>query len=137
MLTCRDIAELVTDYVERRMPLTQRLRFQFHLSLCTHCRAPLASSAADEFCCHGCRHVHDLLQESGLGRYYTLRGERTISCGERTSSRYDGIVKVYPEMTGRPEVIRLHIATQYTERIAPTTNLMKRTGCGSPRSNSS
>ena len=48
-------------------------------ALCTHCRAPLPSSAEDEFCCNGCRHVHDLLQESGLSRYYALRGDRTLS----------------------------------------------------------
>ena len=67
----------------------------------------------------------------------TTCGERTISCGERTRPPCVRSVKDAREMTGRADVIRLHIATQYTERIAPTTNLMKRTGCGSPRSNSS
>jgi len=67
----------------------------------------------------------------------TACGERTISCGERTRPPCVRSVKDAREMTGRADVIRLHIATQYTERIAPTTNLMKRTGCGSPRSNSS
>jgi predicted anti-sigma-YlaC factor YlaD len=38
MLACRDITELVTDFVERRMSLWDRLRFQLHLGMCRHCR---------------------------------------------------------------------------------------------------
>ena len=41
MLTCRQIAELVTDYLEGRLPLMQRARFQLHLGMCRHCRAYL------------------------------------------------------------------------------------------------
>lgn len=39
MITCRELTELVTDYLERRMSLVQRLRFQAHLGMCRHCRA--------------------------------------------------------------------------------------------------
>ncbi len=39
MLTCREIAELVTDWAEGRLPLRDRLRFQLHLGLCRNCRA--------------------------------------------------------------------------------------------------
>ncbi len=38
MLTCRDIAELVTDYTEGRLSRWDRLRFQLHLGLCRNCR---------------------------------------------------------------------------------------------------
>lgn len=38
MLTCREIVELLTEYLEGRMPFTQRLRFQFHLGICRSCR---------------------------------------------------------------------------------------------------
>jgi predicted anti-sigma-YlaC factor YlaD len=38
MLRCKDITELVTDYVERRMSFVERLRFQLHLGMCRHCR---------------------------------------------------------------------------------------------------
>jgi predicted anti-sigma-YlaC factor YlaD len=38
MLVCRDITELVTDYVEGQMSLIDRLRFQLHLGMCRHCR---------------------------------------------------------------------------------------------------
>ncbi len=41
MLTCQEVTELVTDYLEGRQPLVQRLRFQLHLGMCRHCRAYL------------------------------------------------------------------------------------------------
>ncbi len=41
MLTCRQVTDLVTDYLEGRQPLAQRLRFQIHLGMCRHCRAYL------------------------------------------------------------------------------------------------
>ena len=36
--TCREIAELITDYLEGSLTLTQRLRFQMHMGLCFACR---------------------------------------------------------------------------------------------------
>lgn len=39
MITCREIAELVTDYVEGRLTFRDRLRFHLHLGLCRNCRA--------------------------------------------------------------------------------------------------
>ena len=41
MLSCKEITELVTDYLEGRLSLGQRLRFQLHLGTCRHCRAYL------------------------------------------------------------------------------------------------
>jgi anti-sigma factor RsiW len=41
MTSCKEITELVTDYVERRLSLPQRFRFQVHLGTCRHCRAYL------------------------------------------------------------------------------------------------
>jgi predicted anti-sigma-YlaC factor YlaD len=41
MLTCRELTELVTDYLERRLSLADRLRFEMHLGMCSHCRAYL------------------------------------------------------------------------------------------------
>jgi len=38
MLTCRELTELVTDYLEGRMGWRDRLRFQAHLGMCRHCR---------------------------------------------------------------------------------------------------
>ena len=41
MLSCREITELVTEYVEGALSLTDRLRFQLHIGMCRHCRAYL------------------------------------------------------------------------------------------------
>lgn len=41
MLTCRELTELVTDYLEGRLRVVERLRFQLHLGMCRHCRAHL------------------------------------------------------------------------------------------------
>jgi len=41
MLTCRDVTERVTDYVEGEMPFGQRVSVWMHLAMCRHCRAYL------------------------------------------------------------------------------------------------
>lgn len=41
MLTCKEITELVTDYLEGRLSLADRMRFQMHVGMCKHCRAYL------------------------------------------------------------------------------------------------
>jgi predicted anti-sigma-YlaC factor YlaD len=41
MLTCQEVTELVTDYLEGRMPFMQRVRFHMHVGMCRHCRAYL------------------------------------------------------------------------------------------------
>ena len=38
MLTCQQITELCTDYLEGRLSFWQRLSFQLHLGMCRHCR---------------------------------------------------------------------------------------------------
>lgn len=41
MLNCRELTELVTDYLEDRLSFMDRLRFRMHIGMCTHCRAYL------------------------------------------------------------------------------------------------
>ena len=41
MLTCKQLTELVTDYLEGRQSFLDRLRFEMHLGMCRHCRAYL------------------------------------------------------------------------------------------------
>ncbi len=48
-------------------------------TVCVHCGSDLPSRTSDPFCCSGCRHVYHLLQESGLSRYYDLRGGRRLA----------------------------------------------------------
>lgn len=38
MPTCRDVSELVTDYLERALPLRRRIGVFFHLRQCEACR---------------------------------------------------------------------------------------------------
>lgn len=38
MLTCKQIAELVTAYVEGQLRFTDRLRFRLHISMCPNCK---------------------------------------------------------------------------------------------------
>jgi hypothetical protein len=45
-MTCKEITELVTDYLELRLSLRDRLRFRWHLGLCRHCRAFLRQMRA-------------------------------------------------------------------------------------------
>ena len=41
MLTCQQLVELVTDYLEGRLSTWDRARFQMHVAMCGHCRAYL------------------------------------------------------------------------------------------------
>jgi predicted anti-sigma-YlaC factor YlaD len=38
MLSCRQMTELVTDYLEGRLSTIDRIRFQLHIGICRHCR---------------------------------------------------------------------------------------------------
>lgn len=40
-LECRQVVEVVTDYLEGAMPPGERLRFDHHLALCEGCQAYL------------------------------------------------------------------------------------------------
>jgi hypothetical protein len=40
--TCRDVSELATDYLERRLPVTGWLGLRWHLLQCDACRRYLA-----------------------------------------------------------------------------------------------
>lgn len=41
MLTCKELTEIVTDYLEGRLSFMQRLQFHMHVGMCRHCRAYL------------------------------------------------------------------------------------------------
>lgn len=41
MLTCQQLTELVTEYLDGRMSLWRRAQFQMHLGMCRHCRTYL------------------------------------------------------------------------------------------------
>ena len=41
MLTCQQLIEFLTDYLDGQLPLTQRAAFGLHLALCRNCRSYL------------------------------------------------------------------------------------------------
>lgn len=41
LLTCLDMTEAVTDYLEDKLSWWDRIRFQMHLGMCWRCRAYL------------------------------------------------------------------------------------------------
>jgi anti-sigma factor RsiW len=41
MLSCQEVTERVTDYVDGAMPFGQRVSLWMHLAMCRHCRAYL------------------------------------------------------------------------------------------------
>ena len=41
-LTCRELVELVTEYLEGSLPAAERLRFEGHLAECPYCQTYLA-----------------------------------------------------------------------------------------------
>ena len=38
MLSCKELTELVTEYLEGRLSFLQRARYQLHIGMCQHCR---------------------------------------------------------------------------------------------------
>ena len=46
MLSCREIVQLVTEYLEGAMPSEQRIRFERHIAICPPCRAFLGQVRA-------------------------------------------------------------------------------------------
>ncbi len=45
-LTCKELVELVTDYIEDVLPADERTRFELHVCSCTGCRAHLSQMRA-------------------------------------------------------------------------------------------
>ncbi len=45
-LSCREFVELASDYVEDRLPLSERSRFEMHLCYCPPCRVYLGQIRA-------------------------------------------------------------------------------------------
>lgn len=38
MLNCQQLTELVTDFMEGKMPFADRLRFKMHVAMCPSCK---------------------------------------------------------------------------------------------------
>lgn len=46
MLTCKELTELITDYLEGHLSLLERMRFEWHLGMCRDCRMYLRQMRA-------------------------------------------------------------------------------------------
>jgi anti-sigma factor RsiW len=46
MLSCQQITQIITDYLEGRMSFADRMRFRMHVGMCKHCRAYLRQMKA-------------------------------------------------------------------------------------------
>ena len=42
MLSCKEVVQVVTDYLEDALPAAERLRFERHIAICPPCRGYLA-----------------------------------------------------------------------------------------------
>ncbi len=67
---------------------TRRVVAAASSAACAHCGLPTGDGRA-EFCCDGCRAVHDLLGSAGLLRYYELRGARGVPVNDVRPDRHD------------------------------------------------
>lgn len=38
MLTCKELTEIITDYLDGRLTVMQRISFQLHIGMCRNCR---------------------------------------------------------------------------------------------------
>lgn len=45
-LTCKELVDLVTEYLEDQLPAAERTRFELHVCTCTGCRVYLAQMRA-------------------------------------------------------------------------------------------
>lgn len=52
-LTCQELVELVTDYLEDALPPDERARVEEHLDVCAGCRAYMAQMEATLRVVHG------------------------------------------------------------------------------------
>lgn len=42
-MTCQELIEFLTDYLDGQLPMSQRVAFELHLSLCRDCRHYLSN----------------------------------------------------------------------------------------------
>ncbi len=57
--------------------MTDRLAMMSSID-CSHCGTPFNPKAAERYCCNGCYYVAQLLRNSGLERFYELKGTQTL-----------------------------------------------------------
>jgi anti-sigma factor RsiW len=38
MMSCREVTELASQYVDRELPIAKRMAIRMHVAMCAHCR---------------------------------------------------------------------------------------------------
>ena len=38
MMSCREVTELASQYVDRELPIAKRMAMRMHVTMCVHCR---------------------------------------------------------------------------------------------------
>jgi len=75
---------------------------------CAHCGLPApANEDEPSFCCAGCRTVHGLLEDAGLGDYYALRSSLETSAPKRPAEETNALLARYAHLDD-PQVARAH-----------------------------
>jgi anti-sigma factor RsiW len=95
-LVCREVVEMVTDYLEGALPRAERRRFEAHLTDCPHCTEYLAQMRAT-IRLTGRLEPEDLTEEmlDDLGGLYRRwRDEEASMSGNlwRAKSTYESLV---------------------------------------------
>ncbi len=62
------------DHATAKAPLADRGRSK--RASCKHCGTSFTTDRDEEFCCHGCRVMHDSLNAEGLSDFYRIRSGR-------------------------------------------------------------
>jgi len=82
---------------------------------CVHCGLPLGSSHNENlgpFCCAGCRTVHDLINNSGLDRFYDLRPSRIAPASELLRDNLAWLDVLLAEQGAETGLVRLSLDIQ-------------------------
>lgn len=64
MLTCRQVSRLVSDAMDRQLPLTDRVRVRMHLLMCPPCKR---FERQVSFLRHAAREFHRQVSEGAAG----------------------------------------------------------------------
>lgn len=79
------------------------------LTACAHCGLPApAAEQGPSFCCPGCRSVHALINEAGLGDYYTLRGSLDAEPTQRPADEAPSALQARYAHLDDPAVAQAH-----------------------------
>ena len=79
-MTCQELVELVTDYLEDALPDDDRLRFEAHLAECDACR-DYVEQFGQTIALSGCVEVEQLppgLRDELLDAFRAWRGEQSL-----------------------------------------------------------